>query len=132
MQKNKIALEPGTDLAKLLNIPIIHFDFNKSIILPDAKVELEKLLAVLNEFPEMHITIRSHTDSRGSDSHNQTISESRAKSTLEYLVSKGIKRQRLVSAGLGESELINGCSNGVPCSEEEHQQNRRSEFIVLE
>ena len=132
LQKNKVAPEPGTDLAKLLNIPIIHFDFDKSNIRPDAEIELAKILVVLNEYPEMQLAIRSHTDSRGSDSYNQLLSERRAKSTLEYLVEKGIERSRLISAGLGESEHVNSCSNGVQCSEEEHQRNRRSEFIVME
>lgn len=132
LQKNKQPLVPGTDLAKVLNIPIIYFDFDKSNIRPDAQVELEKVYAVLMEYPKLRINIRSHTDSRGSDSYNQALSERRAKSTREYLISKGIDGQRLKSEGLGESELVNRCSNGVPCSVEEHQENRRSEFIVLE
>jgi|26BtaG_2_1085354.scaffolds.fasta_scaffold00030_48 outer membrane protein OmpA-like peptidoglycan-associated protein/tetratricopeptide (TPR) repeat protein len=132
LQKNKVAPAPGTDLAKLLNIPIIHFDFDKSNIRPDAEVELAKILEVLNEYPDMKLAIRSHTDSRGGDSYNQLLSERRAKSTLEYLVKNGVKRSRLISAGLGESELVNSCSNGVQCSEEEHQKNRRSEFIVMD
>lgn len=131
LQKNKEELIPGTDLAKVLNIPIIYFDFDKSNIRPDAQVELEKVYAVMLEYPELRINIRSHTDSRGSDAYNQSLSERRAKSTREYLISKGINAQRLTSEGLGESELVNNCSNGVPCSEEEHQKNRRSEFIVL-
>lgn len=132
LQKNKQPLVPGTDLAKVLNIPIIYFDFDKSNIRPDAQIELEKVYAVLMEYPKLRINIRSHTDSRGSDSYNQALSERRAKSTREYLISKGIDGQRLKSEGLGESELVNRCSNGVPCSVEEHQENRRSEFIVLE
>ena len=132
LQRNKQIIVAGTDLAKVLNIPIIHFDFDKSNIRPDAQVELEKVLAVLNEYPKMRLAIRSHTDSRGSDTYNQALSERRAKSTLEYLVKNGVDRSRLTSAGLGESELVNRCSNDVPCSAEEHQQNRRSEFIVLE
>ncbi|WP_240673170.1 OmpA family protein [Aequorivita ciconiae] len=132
LQKNKEPIIPGTDLAKVLNIPIIHFDFDKSNIRPDAQIEIEKVLAVLNEYPKMRLAIRSHTDSRGSDSYNQALSERRAKSTLEYLVNKGVNRSRLTATGLGESELVNRCSDGVPCSEQEHQQNRRSEFIVLD
>lgn len=131
LQKNRVELVEGTDLAKVLNIPIIYFDFDKSNIRPDAAVELEKVLAVLNEYPELRINIRSHTDSRGSDSYNAILSEKRAASTLNYLVSKGINRNRLQSEGLGETELVNGCSNGVPCTKAEHQANRRSEFIVV-
>src|SRR5690554_380770 len=132
LQKNKQELIPGTDLAKVLNIPTIYFDFDKSNIRPDAQVELEKVYAVMMEYPGLRINIRSHTDSRGSDSYNKLLSERRASSTREYLISKGIESYRLTSEGLGETELVNHCSNGVICSVEEHQANRRSEFIVIE
>ena len=132
LQKNKYQILPGTDLAKVLNIPIIYFDFDTSHIRPDAQVELEKVHAVMMEYPELNLKIRSHTDSRGSDSYNLSLSERRAKSTREYLISKGIASNRLTSEGLGERELVNKCSNGVACSEEDHQKNRRSEFIVVE
>ena len=78
----------------------------------------------------MEIDVRSHTDSRSSDSFNMNLSDRRAKSTIEYLVQKGISRSRLTGRGYGESQLVNRCSNGVQCSAEEHQQNRRSEFII--
>ena len=79
----------------------------------------------------MKIDIRSHTDSRGADSYNLKLSDRRAKSTLEWIVKQGIDRKRLKAEGYGETRLVNGCSNGVPCTEEEHQENRRSEFIVV-
>ena len=131
LQQNKVLIEAGTDLSKVLNIPIIYFDFDKWNIRADAQVELEKVFAALKEYPELKLNIRSHTDSRGNDAYNKLLSERRAKSTLDYLVSKGIDRNRLQSEGLGESELVNRCGNGVDCSEAEHQKNRRSEFIVL-
>jgi len=131
LQKNKEELSEGTDLAKVLNIPMIYFDFDKWDIRSDAAVELEKVVAVLNEYPELRINIRSHTDSRGSDTYNKMLSERRAASTLDYLVSRGISKDRLQSEGLGETELVNGCSNGIPCTKAEHQANRRSEFIVV-
>ncbi len=132
LQQNKIPLETGIDLAKVLNIPMIYFDFDKSNIRPDAQVELEKVLAALNEYPQLRLAIRSHTDSRGSDVYNQGLSQRRAQATLDYLVKNGIDKTRLTAEGLGETELVNHCSNGVPCSAEEHQKNRRSEFIVLD
>ncbi len=132
LQQNKVAIVGGTDLAKVLNIPIIYFDFDKSNIRPDAQVELEKVFAALNEYPQLKLNIRSHTDSRGNDTYNKALSERRAESTLTYLVSKGVDKSRLKSEGLGETELVNNCSNGVPCSAGEHQKNRRSEFIVLD
>ncbi|HLU51096.1 MAG TPA: OmpA family protein [Flavobacteriaceae bacterium] len=124
-------VEVGDDLAKLLNI-IIYFDLDKYNIREDAQVELEKLVVVMKENPSIRIDVRSHTDSRASDSYNMTLSANRAKSTVEYLVSRGIDKSRLTGRGYGETELVNWCANGVDCSEEEHQQNRRSEFIVVE
>lgn len=132
LQTNEVALVPGTDLAKVLNIPIIYFDFDKSNIRQDARVELEKVLAVLNEYPNLRLEIRSHTDSRGNDAYNQGLSQRRATSTLKYLVENGIPESRLQAVGFGESRLVNKCSNGVPCSAEEHQKNRRSEFIIVD
>lgn len=132
LQQNVVPLVTGTDLAKVLNIPIIYFDFDKSNIRPDARVELEKVLAALNQYPQLKLAIRSHTDSRGSDSYNQTLSQRRAQSTMDYLLSNGIDKSRLTATGLGESELVNHCGNNVDCSEAEHQKNRRSEFIILD
>lgn len=125
------SIKPGDDLAKVLNIPMIYFDFDKSNIRPDAEVELQKILAVMQEYPNMVVDIRSHTDSRASGAYNVALSDRRAKSTRAYLMSKGISASRLKAAGYGENQLVNGCSDGVSCSEEEHQLNRRSEFIVL-
>ncbi|MAC63170.1 MULTISPECIES: OmpA family protein [Mesonia] len=127
----KPQMTKGTDLAKILNIPMIYFDLDKSNIRPDAEVELQKIVEVLKEYPDMKIDIRSHTDSRASDSYNLRLSDRRAKSTLEYLVTHGIDRRRLTARGYGETMLLNNCSNGVKCSEAEHQLNRRSEFIVI-
>ena len=127
----KPQMTKGTDLAKILNIPMIHFDLDKSNIRPDAEVELQKIVEVLKEYPDMKIDIRSHTDSRASDAYNLRLSDRRAKSTLEYLVSHGIDRRRLTARGYGETMLLNNCGNGVKCSEAEHQLNRRSEFIVI-
>lgn len=79
----------------------------------------------------MTIAIRSHTDSRQTHRYNLQLSDKRAKSTMNYMIKNGIKRSRLTAKGYGESQLINGCSDGVPCSEAEHKQNRRSEFIII-
>src|SRR5690606_6809638 len=92
LQQNVIPLVTGTDLAKVLNIPMIYFDFDKSNIRPDARVELEKVLAALNQYPQLKLAIRSHTDSRGNDDYNQKLSQRRAQSTMDYLVSNGISK----------------------------------------
>ncbi|MFK7750802.1 MAG: OmpA family protein [Kordia sp.] len=132
LEKEEVPFEVGDDLAKILNIPIIYFDFDKSNIRPDAAAELQKVVAVMNKYPTLKIDVRSHTDSRGRDAYNKKLSQRRNKSTIEYIISRGIDRSRLIGAGYGEERLVNNCSNGVKCSEEEHQLNRRSEFIVTE
>lgn len=134
LEKDEQIIQPCDDLAKILNIPIIHFDFDKYNIRPDAEVELQKVFAVLNKYPSMTIEIRSHTDCRGSNSYNETLSDNRAKSTRQYLIDKGISANRITAKGYGEYRLVNDCgcepTNDSNCSDEEHQENRRSEFIV--
>ncbi len=125
-------IKAGTDLAKLLNISMIHFDFDKYNIRSDAEVELEKVIAVMEEYPELKINIRSHTDSRGSRAYNDRLSRQRAQSTKAWLVDHGIDPDRLTAEGLGERELLNECKDGVPCTREQHQVNRRSEFIIVD
>lgn len=131
LNPRQVAIEKGMDLAKVFEIKEIKFDYNKANIRPDAAVELTKIVEVMREYPKMKIDIRSHTDSRGADSYNLKLSDRRAKATLEWIVKQGIDRKRLKAKGYGETRLVNGCSNGVPCTEEEHQENRRSEFIVV-
>jgi outer membrane protein OmpA-like peptidoglycan-associated protein len=121
----------GTDLAKLLNISIIYFDLDKWNIRPNAPEDLEKIIAVMNQYPTMTIAIRSHTDSRQTHKYNKQLSDKRAKATLEFMVYNGIARNRLTAKGFGETQLLNNCADNQPCSEEEHQKNRRSEFIVI-
>ncbi|CAM4151979.1 OmpA family protein [Flavobacterium sinopsychrotolerans] len=121
----------GTDLAKTLNIPIIYFDLDKSVIRKDAAFELEKILSVMQSNPKMKIDIRSHTDSRQTNKYNEKLSDRRAKATVEWLIKNGISSDRLTGKGYGESQLVNKCADGVKCTEEEHQVNRRSEFIIV-
>jgi outer membrane protein OmpA-like peptidoglycan-associated protein len=134
----KLALEPsaagiGTDLALLLNLNPIYFDYDKSFIRPDAEIELAKIIKYMKEFPNVKIDVRSHTDSRGRDAYNLALSERRNTSTKAYIINKGgISPDRISGKGYGETRLTNRCSNGVKCSKDEHQANRRSEFIVVE
>lgn len=132
LEPAKIPLKPGDDLFKVLNLNPIYFDLDKYNIRPDAALELAKVFAVLEEYPTMKIDIRSHTDSRQTHAYNERLSENRAKSTAEWLISNGINRNRLTWKGYGETQLVNGCADGVDCSEAEHQMNRRSEFIIIE
>jgi outer membrane protein OmpA-like peptidoglycan-associated protein/tetratricopeptide (TPR) repeat protein len=138
LEKEKIELkeEPkpiaiGTDLAKTLNISMIYFDLGKSNITDKAAIELEKIFAVMQEYPQMKIDIRSHTDSRSSVKSNLVLSDKRAKSIMAWLIKKGIVSNRLKGKGYGESKLLNKCKDGVKCTEEEHLVNRRSEFLIL-
>lgn len=123
---------PPDDLGCRLTLQPIYFDFDKSNIRPDAEIELAKIMAALNEYPNLKIHIESHTDSRGKNIYNLRLSERRAQSTLSWLIGKGIDKNRLSAKGYGESQLINGCSDGVECNDEEHQLNRRSMFIIVE
>ncbi|GFZ78610.1 cell envelope biogenesis protein OmpA [Aquaticitalea lipolytica] len=132
LEQDEQEIKPGDDLAKTLDIPIIYFDFDKSNIRPDAEVELQKVIAVLNKYPTMKIDVRSHTDSRATTQYNDALSKRRNKSTIDYIVKKGnISKDRLTGQGYGESQLVNKCSDGVDCTETEHQLNRRSEFIII-
>jgi outer membrane protein OmpA-like peptidoglycan-associated protein/tetratricopeptide (TPR) repeat protein len=120
----------GYDLAKLIKLNPIYFNFDKFNIRPDAQKELNKIAEVLINNPDLLIDIKSHTDSRGSDQYNQQLSEKRAQSTLEYIKTRGIGAIRLTAKGYGESQLLNECEDGVNCSRHQHQLNRRSEFII--
>ncbi len=131
MEKTNQAIKVGDDLAKTLNIPIIYFDLDKSFIREDAGVELSKVLDVMTQNPGMKIDVRSHTDCRNTAQYNAALSNRRNKETIAWLVEKGIDKSRLTGKGYGESKLTNKCKDGVQCSEEEHQANRRSEFIVV-
>src|SRR5690606_10824499 len=125
-----VTAKTGDDLAHVLDLRPIYFDLDKSNIRRDAKAELEKVVAALNKYPDLKIDIRSHTDSRAGDAYNLQLSEKRTQSTINYLVKQGIDRNRLSGKGYGETQLLNHCSNGIDCTQEEHQLNRRSEFII--
>ena len=121
---------PPEDLGCRLSLEPIYFDFDRFNIRPDAAIELSKILAAMEEYPQLIIHIESHTDSRASHAYNDVLSEKRAQSTLNWLVDQGIDRSRLSAKGYGENQLVNDCSDGVQCTEEEHQLNRRSMFII--
>ena len=119
-------------LNKAIVVPNIYYDLDKAEIRADAAVELDKLVILLKDNPEISIELSSHTDARSGDDYNQDLSQRRAQAAVDYIVSQGVPRNRLVAKGYGESQLINGCTNERidECSEEEHQQNRRTEFKV--
>lgn len=109
-------------------LPIIYYTFDKYDIRPDAAKILDQVLAIMNSHPTLKLALSSHTDSRGSDAYNMWLSQKRAESAMAYLVSHGIAKNRLTAKGFGETQLVNGCKNGINCSVPQHQANRRTEF----
>jgi outer membrane protein OmpA-like peptidoglycan-associated protein len=108
----------------------IYYNFNDASIRPDAKIDLDALAAFLNKYPDVEIELASHTDSRGGTRYNRVLSQKRAENAVQYLVDRGVGVNRLRAVGYGESELRNRCSDGVNCSEVEHQYNRRTEVKI--
>lgn len=122
----------GTDLNDLLDLNPIYFDLDKSFIRADAEIELQKVIAFMQQYPTAKIDVRSHTDSRNTHAYNVKLSQRRNVSTLAYIIEKGgISAARLTGRGYGENQLVNACADGIECSEEMHQLNRRSEFIII-
>lgn len=132
LDKTAQPIPVGGDIADVFKINLIYFDLDKWNIRPDAAIDLAKVLDVLEQYPTMKIDIRSHTDSRASFAYNEKLSDRRAKSTMAWLIAKGISKDRLTAKGYGETQLVNKCTDGVQCSEAEHQLNRRSQFIITE
>ncbi|AUP81478.1 flagellar motor protein MotB [Flavivirga eckloniae] len=128
-----LLLNPVPNVIKLAELNTIYFDFNKYDIRKDAALELDKIVSLMqNDYPDMIIRIESHTDSRGDLTYNDRLSIDRANSTYDYLISKGIKPERITEhQGFGERRLTNGCEDGEDCEEEQHQLNRRTQFIVV-
>jgi outer membrane protein OmpA-like peptidoglycan-associated protein len=122
--------EVECDLLDPTVIPIFYETASARLTTASKRTIDETLLPILNDKP-VSIEIMSHTDSRGNDDYNQSLSQQRANSVVNYLVSKGVSRSRLSAKGYGETRLTNRCSNGVDCSASQHQRNRRTEFRVL-
>lgn len=119
------------DAGSRIELKNIYYDLASWEIRPDAAKELDRLVSALKEYPDLQIRLESHTDSRGSDEFNLELSEKRSNAALDYLISKGIDADRLEHAGLGESQLVNKCDDGVDCTEEEHARNRRTVVEIL-
>lgn len=122
------AFRDGEPIPYLLHI---YYDFDRSFIRKEAEPELEKLLSMLQENPQLIIELSSHTDARGSNRYNKRLSQRRADAVLDWLVAQGINMDRLVPRGYGESRPVNDCVNNIPCNEKKHQLNRRTEFRIL-
>jgi peptidoglycan-associated lipoprotein len=116
---------------KEIVIPNIYYDYNKATLRDESKLVLDSILIFFSDNKDLAIEIGSHTDSRGSDSYNEKLSQARAQSVVDYLILKGVEQSRLTAKGYGETKLTNQCANGVECTEEEHQKNRRTTFRIL-
>lgn len=118
-----------------INQPIrlnnIYYEFDKDNILPEAEPDLEYLVELMDEYPDMVIELSSHTDARGISTYNQDLSQRRAESAKLWLMDAGIAEDRIKPVGYGESQILNKCVNGVRCSDEEHRYNRRTEFKII-
>ena len=121
------------DISKgdLLLLENIFYDYNKTDIKPEYAIELNKLVEMMQSFPDMEIELSAHTDCRGKDSYNLNLSLERAEEAKKYLEGKGISGDRIYSFGYGESKVRNRCVDGVDCTEDEHAYNRRAEVVIL-
>ncbi|HNR54821.1 MAG TPA: OmpA family protein, partial [Flavobacteriales bacterium] len=117
-------------LGEAIAINNIYYDYDSWDIRSDAARELDEIARLFMENPRMSFELGSHTDSRGGDLYNLVLSDARANAAVNYLIQRGVDPDRIVAKGYGEERLVNGCGNGVRCSEEEHQANRRTEFTV--
>ncbi len=127
----KFELERSKDDTYMVKLQNIYYNFDKWNIRPDAAIELNKVASFVLNMPNISIELRSHTDSRGKAVYNKWLSQKRAQSAVNYLVEKGVGSSRLSAVGLGETELLNRCRDGVKCPLKDHQLNRRTEFKVV-
>ncbi len=127
-----LALVPPVIYSSLAVINPVYFDFDRFNIRKDAQIELQNIVRLMQQNPEMFLKIEGHTSSRGTDADNQQISERRAASVRDYMISRGVESERLSSVGYGESQLLNECGNEVKCTEEEHSLNNRVSFNLVD
>ena len=125
-------IEVGLDLTNVIDVKPIYFDLGKYKIRDDAALELDKIVQVMNDNPKMVIELGSHTDSRGSAKSNQSLSDKRAKASADYIKTRITNPERISGKGYGEEKLVNDCADDVQCTAEQHQENRRTEFIIIE
>jgi outer membrane protein OmpA-like peptidoglycan-associated protein len=110
---------------------LINYQFDRYNLTEYSKNKLKEVIKVMNDNPTLQIDIRSHTDSRGPAIYNQWLSDMRAKTAMEYLKANVVNPDRITAKGYGETQLLKPCGDGVKCSEAEHMQNRRTEFVIL-
>ena len=121
-------MKQGEDFIRL---EMVLYNFDKFSLRPEGEVELNKIVKYMKEHPELKVELSSHTDSRGTTKYNEKLSNSRSKSCVNYIISKGIPSKMITAKGYGETMLVNKCKDGVWCSVEEHQANRRTELKLI-
>ena len=109
----------------------IYYDFDDTKILSDAEKDLSELYGLMIKYPDMVIELSSHTDAQGRSTYNEDLSQRRAQSATNWLIDQGISKKRIKPVGYGESVILNRCKNGVKCSDDEHRENRRTEFRII-
>src|SRR5690606_37021743 len=125
--KDKVSVKEGSRFS----LPNVYYGFNSYYLKLDSRKSIDILIKLLKDNPDLRVEIQSHTDSRGPSNYNNLLSQRRADAVVKYITEAGIKESRLVAIGKGENELTNKCKDEVPCTEEEHAANRRTEFIIL-
>jgi outer membrane protein OmpA-like peptidoglycan-associated protein len=125
-----LQMKPNSS-ATFINLDLILYDFNKWDLRPESVKELDKLIAYMKT-NDLRVELSSHTDSRGIDAYNEWLSQQRSNSCVNYIISKGISSERIIAKGYGEYKLKNRCANDIPCLDEEHQQNRRTELKIIQ
>jgi len=132
LEKTVTVAKAGTNLIQHLGLRPIYFDLDKAFIRPDASVTMERVIAYMNEYPQIKVQVQSHTDVKNSDAYNIRLSERRAANTVAHLIANGIDESRISGVGFGETQLANDCTTRESCSDDKHEENRRSEFIVVQ
>ena len=128
---SKSLAEQGCTLDNFWLVKNIYFDYNRHFIRNDATADIDNLVNILNQYPKSAVMVKTHTDSRGSATYNTNLSIRRAKAVKSYLTSNGIAPRRIILKSFGETERVNPCDDKTPCTEEEHQLNRRAEFELI-
>lgn len=131
LPKEEMEINPETGRRQIAGVGNIYFDFDKATIKPESEPTLNRVVEIMKNYPMLKIEIGSHADARGSDKYNMDLSQRRAESTLEYLVTNGISRDRLVPKGYGEEVPLNDCTQPTGCTNEQYAKNRRSEFTEI-
>lgn len=131
LRMDRAGLEEGTDLSSMTDVEALRFAKGSARMDFDIARELDKIVVFLKENKRIRIRVRTHTDSRGENSENLKLSKDRAKTIVDYFIEEGIPASRVSGVGMGENEIINHCRDGVECSEKEHQENERTEYIIM-